>query len=143
MISTEAGYCRSHFDHVIILNLLVALLATALNSKLNGLKLGDVTLEPEDMLQSCQKNSHDWDVITVGDMCYDSEFSMKLLCWLKDQASQKGRGRTEVIIGDPGRHGLSNARGFVSLKPLARYSLPEHMSREHYGMSVADIYSLE
>lgn len=40
-----------------------------------------------------------WDVILVGDMCYERPLAERLLVWLR-QCARKG---AEVLLGDPGR----------------------------------------
>jgi predicted nicotinamide N-methyase len=40
-----------------------------------------------------------WDVILVGDMCYERPLAERLLRWL-DECARSG---SEVLLGDPGR----------------------------------------
>lgn len=69
-----------------------AVTSIALNAEANGVAV-DVTAE--DVIgRDCV-----WDVILVGDMCYERPLAERLLAWLRDCA---GAGAA-VFLGDPGR----------------------------------------
>lgn len=69
-----------------------ALAATVLNAEVNcsaiGTTLDDVIGSPEQ-----------WDVILLGDMCYERPLAERLLVWLADRACTGAL----VLLGDPGR----------------------------------------
>lgn len=69
-----------------------ALAAVMLNMQANGVTL-DCT--GEDLIGS----SGAWDVILLGDMCYERPLAERLLPWLTGQAKAGAR----VLVGDPGR----------------------------------------
>ncbi|KOB75885.1 Uncharacterized protein OBRU01_06906, partial [Operophtera brumata] len=54
----------------------------------------------------------DFDTVLIGDMFYDAEFANMLFKWLR-QLTDDGK---TVIIGDPGRHGLTDTmRQYITL----------------------------
>lgn len=63
--------------------------AIVLNAKANGVSVATTT---DDMIGS----DNDWDVILIGDMCYERPLAEILLAWLR------GRGGN-ALLGDPGR----------------------------------------
>ncbi len=63
--------------------------AIAANATANGLKLTTTT---KDMIGSDQR----FDVILVGDMCYERPLATRLMAWLKSQEAV-------ILLGDPGR----------------------------------------
>jgi predicted nicotinamide N-methyase len=63
--------------------------AIALNARANGVTIAATT---NDMIGS----NDDWDVILVGDLCYERPLAERLLAWLH---ARQGA----VLIGDPGR----------------------------------------
>lgn len=67
--------------------------ATALNAKANGFEGLETT--NDDLIGS----DIGWDVILVGDMCYERPLAERLIAWLKRAVVE---GKT-VLIGDPGR----------------------------------------
>lgn len=70
----------------------LAVSATELNAKANAVQL--------DVLCADLIGLDDgWDVILVGDICYERETAEKVIQWL-ETLRKKGR---EVLIGDPGR----------------------------------------
>jgi predicted nicotinamide N-methyase len=68
---------------------LYAVAATAFNARANGVVVGTT---PNDVIGS----EDEWDVILVGDLCYERPVADRLMTWLR---AQKGA----VLIGDPGR----------------------------------------
>lgn len=83
----------------------VALVATALNADLNGVQL---TLEGRDLVGA---GDLPFDVVLVGDACYDKELSCVLIPWLRTMVREGKR----VLLGDPGRPWLPR----TGLRPLA------------------------
>jgi len=93
-----------------------AVAAIGLNAALN-----DVAIEVEsaDIIGSANRN---WDVILVGDMCYERPLAERLLAWL---ATLAARGAM-VLMGDPGRAYLPP----TGLAEIARYSVPTSLDLE-------------
>nr|XP_049706329.1 electron transfer flavoprotein beta subunit lysine methyltransferase-like [Helicoverpa armigera] len=108
-----------------------AVTATEMNAELN-----DVTIETstENLVgDSCRE----FDTILIGDMFYDEEFANILFEWLHRLTAD---GKT-VLIGDPGRHGLtSRRRGAMTL--LARYQLQPHNCMENHGFTHTTVWQL-
>lgn len=84
----------------------VAAQAMLLNRERNKV---DFTIETADPIGT----RGDWDMLLVGDVCYDREIADRLLPWL---SSETERG-CEVLIGDPGRFILRE----IALTPIAAY----------------------
>jgi predicted nicotinamide N-methyase len=70
-----------------------ALAAIALNAEANGAAVGTTSA---DVIGS----EAAWDVILLGDMCYERPLAERLLAWLTTKAQS---GSTRVLLGDPGR----------------------------------------
>jgi predicted nicotinamide N-methyase len=66
-----------------------AQVAIALNARANGVTIATTT---DDLIGK----DGDWDVILVGDLCYERPIAERLLAWLHTQ-------RGTALIGDPGR----------------------------------------
>lgn len=66
--------------------------AIAANAGANGRTIGTTS---EDTIGSQAA----WDAILLGDMCYERPLAERLLAWL----SERARGGTRVLLGDPGR----------------------------------------
>lgn len=79
-----------------------------------------------------------WDVILVGDMFYDSEFSVLLFTWL----SMLAKKNKTVLVGDPGRHALKDLNQLKDLGKLIKCCEYELRSQEHNGFSCAAIYKV-
>jgi len=90
--------------------------AIALNAALNGL---DVAVETEDVLD---RLSVPWQVVLVGDMCYERPLAERLTLWLRCLASSG----VKVLLGDPGRAYLPK----TGLVELARYAVPTPLDLE-------------
>lgn len=84
----------------------VAAEAMALNRALNGVAFDIETADPVG-------TDGDWDILLVGDVCYDRDIADRLLPWLR---AQDAHGK-DVLIGDPGRFVL---RG-LGLETVASY----------------------
>ena len=63
-----------------------------------------------------------WEVVLVGDMCYERPLAERLTTWLRALA---GNG-VIVLLGDPGRAYLPAS----GLEPLARYTVPTTLELE-------------
>jgi predicted nicotinamide N-methyase len=90
--------------------------AIALNGALNGVS---VVVESADLIGSA---GDDWDVILVGDMCYERALAERLTAWLRDFATQGA----DVLLGDPGRNYLPKS----GLAAVARYTIPTSLELE-------------
>ncbi len=66
--------------------------AIALNAEANAVTLASTM---DDVIGS----NGAWDIILVGDMCYERPLAERLLAWLKARAGAGAR----VLLGDPGR----------------------------------------
>ncbi|XP_047996646.1 electron transfer flavoprotein beta subunit lysine methyltransferase-like isoform X2 [Leguminivora glycinivorella] len=107
-----------------------ALEATCINAALNGISL---TTSASNLIGEKPLKPH-CDTVLVGDMFYDSEFAETLFKWLM---TLKG---TTVLIGDPGRHGLTQRTG---LKRLATYQLPPNSCLENRGFAETTLWQLD
>jgi predicted nicotinamide N-methyase len=83
--------------------------AIALNAALNGVA---VAVETADLIGTV---AGAWDVVLVGDMCYEQPLADRLTAWLRALA---GTGVT-VLLGDPGRSYVPTS----GLTALARYTV--------------------
>lgn len=109
-----------------------AVTATKINAGLN-----DVTIETStnDLIgDRCEE----YDTILIGDMFYNEEFASLLFEWLLRLSTKDGK---TVLIGDPGRHGLTTARR-QQMSLAARYDLPAHICMENHGFTHADVWTL-
>jgi predicted nicotinamide N-methyase len=84
--------------------------AIALNAALNGVA---VAVETADLIGTAGAA---WDVVLVGDMCYEQPLAERLTVWLRALA---GDG-VAVFLGDPGRSYVPTS----GLTKLARYTVP-------------------
>ena len=63
-----------------------------------------------------------WDVILVGDMCYEQPLARDVEAWPHDQAAKE----IDVLIGDPGRTYLPKDR----LEKLVSYAIKNSRALE-------------
>ena len=91
--------------------------AIALNAALNGL---DVAIESDDVIGRLPAP---WDVVLVGDMCYERPLAERLTAWLRRFAAADG---TLVLLGDPGRAYLPKS----GLSERARHTVPTPLDLE-------------
>ncbi len=94
----------------------VAAAAIALNAALNGVALA---VETADLIGTA---AGAWDVVLVGDMCYEQPLAARLTSWLRVLA---GAGVT-ILLGDPGRSYVPTS-GLVA---LARYTVATSLELE-------------
>ncbi|KPI98591.1 Methyltransferase-like protein 20 [Papilio xuthus] len=109
----------------------VAILASQLNAQLNGVAIATSSEDLVDTVCSC-------DVVLVGDMLYDEEFADRLFSWLT-RLAREGK---LVLIGDPGRHGLTGERR-SQLSLLGTYPLPKDTCKENHGYTDAKVWRLK
>ncbi len=93
-----------------------ATVAIGLNAALNEVA---VAVTAADLIGS---SPAPWDVVLVGDMCYERPLAERLTLWLRGLA---GQGAT-VLLGDPGRAYLPRE----SLSAIARYQVPTPLDLE-------------
>ena len=90
-------------------------------------------------------------VLLVGDVLYDADIAARLLPWLLALADGGG---VRVLVGDPGRHVLSDAApapapdaptaAFLARKRrVASYALPAAMQREHHGFTAGHVWTVD
>ena len=92
--------------------------------------LNNVTIET-DTRNLIGMNNGSWDVIFLGDMFYDEEFTNYVTGWLQEMHS-KGK---DILIGDPGRVYLKNHPIKGRLKPVFSVDLMQHTMEENYGIT--------
>jgi len=63
-----------------------------------------------------------WQVMLVGDMCYERPLAERLTAWLRIMAAEGNL----VLLGDPGRNYLPKE----GLTALARYTVPTPLDLE-------------
>jgi predicted nicotinamide N-methyase len=93
-----------------------AAVAIALNAKVNALEL---RIETADIIG---RTAAPWQVVLVGDMCYERPLAERLTAWLSVMAGQGAL----VLLGDPGRNYLPKG----GLTALARYTVPTPLDLE-------------
>ena len=69
-----------------------AVAAIELNALANGVAIATTT---DDLIG----RDGDWDIILIGDMCYERPLAEALLAWLRGLAARN----TTILLGDPGR----------------------------------------
>lgn len=102
--------------------------AIALNADLNRVT---IAIESADVIGSA---AAPWEVVLVGDMCYERPLSERLTAWLRELA---GRGAS-VLLGDPGRAYLPKE----SLTAIARYDVPTPLDLEDRLMREGVVWRL-
>lgn len=90
--------------------------AIALNADLNQVA---VEIETADVIG---RMPAPWEIVLVGDMCYERPLAERLTAWLCDLA----RGGAIVLLGDPGRAYLPKE----GLTAIARYTVPTPLDLE-------------
>jgi len=105
-----------------------ALAAIALNSEANGAALATAA---KDVIDSPGQ----WDVILLGDMCYERPLAERLLGWLRARASSGVR----VLLGDPGRSYFPKS----GLQKLATYRVQTTRELEDREIRETSVYALE
>lgn len=77
----------------------------------------------------------EWDVILVGDVCYDADIARAVIPWIKGLAKD-GR---EVLIGDPGRFYLPK----LGLKRIAKYGAETTSLMEDTDLRNAQVWEVD
>uniref|UniRef100_A0A182NHN9 ETFB lysine methyltransferase n=1 Tax=Anopheles dirus TaxID=7168 RepID=A0A182NHN9_9DIPT len=115
----------------------VALQATLLNVELNGITGDDdrLAVNGDNLISdgADTKTDQHYDVVLIGDLFYDTEIAADLHPWILRLA----RAGTEIFIGDPGRHGITETGVLSHMVPRARYELPANVCLENSGFSHA------
>lgn len=105
--------------------------AAVLNAKLNNIDLEKLHTSSDNLI-GCNINE---DIIFIGDLFYDEEIAEILLPWLH-KCSSEGK---LILIGDPGRHGLTENR-LNFMKKLATYELTENCCIENRGFKYVNVW---
>ena len=105
-----------------------AIAAMRLNAELNQVA---IETEARDIIGDDQG----WDVILIGDMCYERPLAERLTPWLRQLAA---RGAT-VLLGDPGRAYLPK----TGLTKLADYAVPTSLDLEDRTVRETVIWQLD
>ncbi|CAH2098038.1 unnamed protein product [Euphydryas editha] len=108
-----------------------AVIASKINAELNEVK---IETDTNNFIGSSCK---DFDVILIGDMFYDEDFGNLLFTWLTTLAKQDKM----ILIGDPGRHGLTESRR-SRMTLLANYELPKESREENHGYTETSVWKL-
>lgn len=101
--------------------------AATLNARVNNVPLSTIS---EDLVGQ----DGPWDVILVGDMCYEQPLAGAVEAWLLDQAS-KG---IDVLIGDPGRTYLPKDR----LRKVISYAVKTSRELEDTDVRNTSVWTL-
>jgi predicted nicotinamide N-methyase len=99
--------------------------AIALNAKANGVSIATTT---EDMIG----RDGDWDLILVGDLCYEGPVAARLLTWLR------AHGGT-ALLGDPGRSYFPTS----GVERLALYNVQVTRDLEDREIRETGVYRLK
>ncbi|XP_067634276.1 electron transfer flavoprotein beta subunit lysine methyltransferase-like [Eurosta solidaginis] len=120
----------------------VAGCAATLNAQLNGVDLTYLHICTENLLVTSAATATSElikeDLILLGDVFYDEEFASILQPWLK---YLRAAGK-QIIVGDPGRHGLTADRR-QDMKLLAKYELTESGCIENNGFRFVSVWDLK
>jgi predicted nicotinamide N-methyase len=101
--------------------------AIAVNAEENGVQI-DVTTE--DVIG----RDDSWDVILIGDMCYERPLAERLMAWLTERA----RAGATVLMGDPGRTYFPKS----GVEKLATYSVLTTRELEDREIRETSVYRL-
>jgi predicted nicotinamide N-methyase len=103
--------------------------AITLNAALNAVM---VRIETADVIGAKPAR---WQVVLVGDMCYERPLAERLTAWLRILARQG----VLVLLGDPGRNYLPKD----GLTALARYTVPTPLDLEDRATREGVVWRLE
>jgi len=95
------------------------------NAKANDLS---ITTTSDDVIGSTES----FDVILVGDMCYERPLAERLMAWLKTS-------KAEILLGDPGRNYFPKE----GLSKLAHYSVATPRDLEDRDIRETGVWSLD
>ncbi|HEX4105237.1 MAG TPA: 50S ribosomal protein L11 methyltransferase [Rhizomicrobium sp.] len=117
---------RAGADHVIAADIdSFAVAAISRNAKANALALEAVD---KDMIGS---RDH-FDLILVGDMCYERPLAERLMAWLKET-------QADILLGDPGRTYFPK----TGLTRLATYNVPTTRELEDREIRETSVWRLD
>ncbi|XP_072946408.1 electron transfer flavoprotein beta subunit lysine methyltransferase-like [Epargyreus clarus] len=108
-----------------------AILVTKMNSKMNECNI------ETDIRNFIGSECENFDTILIGDMFYDAEFAEILFNWLHKLVKKDKL----ILIGDPGRHGLTEERR-QQMTLLAKYDLPLESCMENNGFTDTALWRL-
>jgi predicted nicotinamide N-methyase len=113
-------------DHVIAADIdSFAVAAISRNAKANALAVEAVD---KDMIGSRER----FDLILVGDMCYERPLAERLMAWLKEP-------QADILLGDPGRTYFPKS----GLTRLATYNVPTTRELEDREIRETSVWRLD
>jgi predicted nicotinamide N-methyase len=108
-----------------------AIAAIGLNAALNGVA---IEIRAGDLLDDSALSGAAFDLILVGDMCYEQPLADRLIQWLRERIAH---GAT-VLLGDPGRAYLPKA-GMIFLE---KYPVPTSLDLEDRTVRETSVWRL-
>uniref|UniRef100_A0A182XZH2 ETFB lysine methyltransferase n=1 Tax=Anopheles stephensi TaxID=30069 RepID=A0A182XZH2_ANOST len=92
----------------------VALQATLLNAELNGITSNRLAVSDDNFISNGadSETTNTYEVVLIGDLFYDTEIAADLHPWIQRLA----RAGTEIFVGDPGRHGITDTGVLRNMK---------------------------
>lgn len=99
--------------------------AIALNAQENGV---EVTVTTDDLIGQ----DGGWDVILIGDMCYERPLAERLMAWLTERA----KAGVTVLLGDPGRSYFPKS----GVEKLATYRVQTSRELEDRDVRETSVY---
>ena len=121
----------SRFNYDFIFLFPVAAEAIKVNASLNNVTL-DINTQ-----NLIGQSSDQWDVIFLGDMFYDQDFTNMVTDWLEDLHTH---GKT-ILIGDPGRVYFEKHPLRQRLKMLFTTDLFQHTREENNGITQGYVWA--
>ncbi|XP_075169841.1 electron transfer flavoprotein beta subunit lysine methyltransferase-like [Haematobia irritans] len=112
----------------------VAGIAALMNAKLNKIDLAKLHISEENLIGMNVSE----EIVFIGDLFYDDEIAEILLPWLHKLSSEN----KIILIGDPGRHGITENR-LKFMKKLATYELTENCCIENKGFSSVNVWRFQ
>jgi predicted nicotinamide N-methyase len=99
--------------------------AIKLNAEMNGVTISTTT---DDIIGT----RGDWDIILIGDMCYERPLAERLLAWLRESG-------VNALLGDPGRSYFPKA----DVERLALYNVQVTRDLEDREIRETGVYRLK
>ncbi|MBS0276952.1 MAG: methyltransferase [Proteobacteria bacterium] len=99
--------------------------AIELNARANNVAVATTT---EDVIGM----PGDWDIILIGDMCYERPLAERLLAWLRESGA-------DALLGDPGRSYFPKSE----VERLALYNVPVTRDLEDREIRETGVYRLK
>ncbi|CAG9568759.1 unnamed protein product [Danaus chrysippus] len=109
----------------------VAVMAIKMNAELNNVEV------QTDTNNYIGTNCEEFDTILIGDMFYDEDFGNMLFTWLRELASKDKM----ILVGDPGRHGLTKKR-LSQMTLLAQYKMSAENCEENNGFTHTSLWRI-